>query len=867
MRLLALDGNSIINRAFYGIKLLTTKDGQYTNALYGFLNIFQKLRDQTGADHIAAAFDLPAPTFRHRLYGEYKAGRKGMPDELASQLPLLKELLTLMGVKVVEAEGYEADDILGTLSAGASARGAECIISTGDRDSLQLVDGRVTVLLAATKMGRPETTVYDPAAIREKYGLEPSQLIDLKALMGDASDHIPGVPGVGEKTALELMHRFGSLDALYEQLDSPDIRPAVRRKLEDGRDSAYLSRELGTICREAPVDPDPEAYRLAPVQKEALARLLARLEFFSQIEKMGLDIAAPEKEEEKAPAVLKLETEASAASMTEEQDGLRSLAVTVEGDRDALTAFWAVKQEQNGDERAASFAPGETEYPALLDRLADPAVEVITDDSKTLAASLLREGRSPAGVVMDTSLAGYLLNPLASDYSLPRLAQEYGVSAPEGEEGTPEPARAAALLPGTAQALFQELQGKEMDALLREMEIPLALVLADMEREGFAADAAGIAEFGDLLAVRIADCEKAVYDAVGYTFNLNSPKQLAVALFEDLGLPAKKKTKTGYSTNAEVLEGLRSAHPAVSSLLDYRLLAKLKSTYCDGLLKVIGPDGRIHSSFNQTETRTGRISSTEPNLQNIPVRTELGRELRRFFRAREGWTLVDADYSQIELRVLAHMSGDPTMIGAFNNGDDIHRITAAQVFHVPEDMVTPLMRSRAKAVNFGIVYGIGAHSLSQDIGVSYGEAKTYIDEYLAHYSHVAAFMDRLIAQAKEDGYALTLFGRRRPLPELRASNGVTRSFGERVARNMPIQGTAADIIKRAMIRVYQRLQGEKLRARLILQVHDELIVEAPREEAERVSALLKEEMEGAAELAVKLSVDVHTGDTWYDAKG
>ena len=865
MRLLVLDGNSIINRAFYGIKLLTTKDGQYTNALYGFLNIFQKLRDQTGADHIAAAFDLPAPTFRHRLYGEYKAGRKGMPDELASQLPLLKELLTLMGVTVVEAEGYEADDILGTLSAGASARGGECFIATGDRDSLQLVDDHVTVLLAATKMGRPETTVFDPAAIREKYGLEPAQLIDLKALMGDASDHITGVPGIGEKTALDLMNRCGSLDALYDQLDSPDIRPAVRRKLEEGRDSAYLSRKLGTICRKAPVDSDPEAYRLAPVQKGELARLLARLEFLSLIDRMGLDATPAEVPEKTAPAALRWEPEASAAVMTEEQDGVRSLYVTAEGNREALTSFWTVKRQESGDMQAAAFPPEGAEYTALLDRLSDPSVQVITDDSKNLAAVLLREGRFPGHVSMDTSLAGYLLNPLASDYSLARLGQEYGVGVPQGE--APEKARETALLPSVARMLEKELEEKEMGPLLREMEIPLALVLADMEKEGFAADAAGIAEFGDLLASRIADCEKAVYDAVGHTFNLNSPKQLAVALFEELGLPAKKKTKTGYSTNAEVLEGLRDAHPAVASLLDYRLLAKLKSTYCDGLLKVIGPDGRIHSSFNQTETRTGRISSTEPNLQNIPVRTELGRELRRFFRAREGWTLVDADYSQIELRVLAHMSGDPTMIAAFNHNDDIHRITAAQVFHVPEDMVTPLMRSRAKAVNFGIVYGIGAHSLSQDIGVSYSEAKTYIDEYLAHYSHVAAFMDRLIAEAKEKGYALTLFGRRRPLPELRASNGVTRAFGERVARNMPIQGTAADIIKRAMIRVYRRLQEEGLQARLILQVHDELIVEAPQNEADRVSTLLKEEMEGAAELSVKLSVDVHTGDTWYDAKG
>ena len=465
---------------------------------------------------------------------------------------------------------------------------------------------------------------------------------------------------------------------------------------------------------------------------------------------------------------------------------------------------------------------------------------------------------------MDTLLAGYLLNPLASDYSLSRLTQEYAVPVPEAEG----PAAAeAAMLPAVADRMAAEVEEKGMTRLLREVEIPLAQVLADMENVGFEANAQGIAEFGTLLESRIGNIQRAIYESVGYEFNLNSPKQLAKALFEDLGLPAKKKTKSGYSTNAEVLESLRDAHPAVSMLLDYRTLAKLKSTYCDGLLKVIGPEGRIHSSFNQTETRTGRISSTEPNLQNIPVRQELGRELRRFFRAREGWLLVDADYSQIELRVLAHMAQDETMIAAFNSDTDIHRVTASQVFDVPEEMVTPLMRSRAKAVNFGIVYGIGAHSLSQDIGVSYGEAKRYIDQYLSRYAGVAKFMDRMIETAKETGYAETLFGRRRPLPELRASNAVTRSFGERVARNMPIQGTAADIIKIAMVRVHDRLRREQLRSRLILQVHDELIVEAPEEEAGQAARIVKEEMEAAADLSVKLAVDANIGKTWYDAKG
>ncbi|MCI9415252.1 MAG: DNA polymerase I [Clostridiales bacterium] len=874
MRLLALDGNSIINRAFYGVKPLTTKDGLYTNALFGFLNIFLKLREQTGADHIAAAFDLPAPTFRHKLYDEYKAGRKGMPDELHQQLPLLKELLTLLGVTVVEAEGYEADDILGTLSAAAEEAGGECFIATGDRDSLQLVDGQVFVLLAATKMGRPETTVYDPAAIREKYGLEPSQLIDLKALMGDASDHIPGVPGVGEKTALDLMHKFGSLDGVYANIASPDIRDSLRKKLTEGKDSAYLSQKLGAINREVPVSTDMGDYAVSPVRTGELVRLLTRLEFFSFMDRLGLDPAAADLPAEEgagptaqtpAPAALTVVEGASPRDfLTGEPAHLDLLAEYAGG---ALAALWTVRQTAGGAVEAARFEAGQDGYDELSALLRNGTIPKRTHDLKPLSAALLKAGNVPAGFVMDTLLAAYLLNPLGSDYGLERLSQEYGVTPPAEGEELPAAAKLASLLPAVADRLEREIAEREQGELLRGMEIPLAVVLANMENEGFAADGAGIEEFGRLLQTRLEECQRVIYDAVGYEFNLNSPKQLAVALFEDLGLPAKKKTKTGYSTNAEVLEGLREAHPAVATLLDYRMLQKLKSTYCDGLIKVIGADGRIHSSFNQTETRTGRISSTEPNLQNIPVRQELGRELRRFFRAREGWTLVDADYSQIELRVLAHMAGDPTMTSAFNNGDDIHRITAAQVFGVPEEMVTPLMRSRAKAVNFGIVYGIGAHSLSQDIGVSFGEAKTYIEEYLAHYASVAGFMDRMIAEAKEKGYAETLFGRRRPLPELNAGNGVTRSFGERVARNMPIQGTAADIIKLAMVRVCDRLRAEGLRSRLILQVHDELIVEAPLDEAERAAVLLREEMEGAANLSVKLSADVHTGTTWYDAKG
>ena len=868
MRLLVLDGNSILNRAFYGVKLLTTKDGHYTNALVGFLNIFLKLRDQTAPDRIAVAFDRKAPTFRHQRYAAYKAGRKGMPDELAEQLPVIKELLGLMGCTVVEQDGYEADDILGTLSAAVVRQGGDCFIATGDRDALQLVEEKVTVLLAATKMGRPDTTAYDIPAIREKYGLLPDQLIDLKALMGDASDNIPGVPGIGEKTALSLLYAFHTLDELYAHLDSPEIREGVRNKLIAGKDSAYLSRELGTICRQAPVETDMDAYTLKPVKREELARRMAQLELFKLAERMGVNDPlstsgiASDNQESPAPSLTRLPISDLLARVRESRR-LDFLPVVEEG---ALAGFWCMAGANSGC-AAAYIGREDAAYPELLALLRNDTVEKRTHDVKALSSLLLRENpeESPGleQVSMDTMLAGYLLNPLASGYELPRLAQEYEVSQPVGE-GVPTE---VGMLSPLSDRLERELKEREMEDLLRGMEIPLAGVLADMESIGFEVDVKGIAEFGALLEDRITAIQRQITEEVGYAFNLNSPKQLAVALFEDLGLPAQKKTKTGYSTSAEVLESLRNAHPVVDMLLDYRTLSKLKSTYCDGLLKVVGPDGRIHSSFNQTETRTGRISSAEPNLQNIPVRQELGRELRRFFRAREGWVLCDADYSQIELRVLAHMAGDPTMIEAFNTGADIHRITASQVFGVPEDLVTPLMRSRAKAVNFGIVYGIGAHSLSQDIHVSYAEAKTYIEEYLCHYGAVAGFMSRLIEEAKSCGYAKTLYGRRRPLPELRASNRATRSFGERVARNMPIQGTAADIIKRAMVRVHRRLAEEGMRARLILQVHDELIVEAPEEEAERAAALLKEEMEGAADLSVKLSVDVHVGKTWYDAKG
>ena len=852
-RLLLIDGNSIINRAFYGVKALTTKDGRYTNAIVGFLNILARLRAVSEATHIAVAFDRHAPTFRHKAYAEYKAGRKGMPEELRQQLQPLKDILSAMGLTLVELDGYEADDILGTLSAAASAAGDICYIATGDRDSLQLVGERVSVLLATTKMGQPETVVFDPTAIKEKYGLTPDQLIDLKALQGDTSDNIPGVPGVGEKTALDLMQRFGSLDYIYENLDTLDIRDNLRNKLDAGRESAYTSRMLGTICREVPIDLNADTYVVRPMAEAELATLLQELELYKWMEKLNLSPqTAPVTAVQEPAILLPVEGNEAMPALVDaiKASGQMDVMATVEGDE--ITALAVATTERAA--RVDRFAP---DFDALTALLCDPSVKKRTHDAKPLLRALLAAGDKPQGFVLDTVLAAYLLNPLSSDYSLPRLLAEYGLSAEE-------PLHTFSRL---ADALMAAVEEQGMTYLLTEVEQPLSLVLASMENEGVAVDRQGITLFGQQLSARIAELQQSIWEQVGYEFNLNSPKQLGKALFEDLGLPAGKKTKSGYSTNAEVLDKLRTAHPVVAQLLEYRTLTKLNGTYCEGLLKVIDPDGRIRSVFNQTETRTGRISSSEPNLQNIPVRSELGRQMRRFFVARPDWVLCDADYSQIELRVLAHMAAEPTMCEAFNTGEDIHRSTAAQVFGVAPEAVTPEMRSGAKAVNFGIIYGIGAHSLAEDLGISYGEAKEYIQRYLHHFGAVSAFMERLIAEATERGYGATLLGRRRPLPELKAGNAMTRHFGERVARNMPIQGTAADIIKIAMVRVHRRLEQEGLQARLILQIHDELMVECPAAEADTVCRLLCEEMEAAADLSVRLEVDAHIGETWYDAKG
>lgn len=870
MKLLVIDGNSILNRAFYGIKLLTTKDGHFTNGIYGFLNIYLRLKEICAPDAVAVAFDLKAPTFRHQMYSGYKAQRKGMPPELAEQLPVLKELLGTLGLRVVECEGYEADDILGTLSAQCE-EGDVCYLATGDRDSLQLVGERVHVLLAATKMGKPVTTEYDEAAIRAEYGVEPHQLIDIKALMGDSSDNIPGVAGIGQKTAMDLVQRFHSLDEIYENLETINIKPGVRAKLEKDREMAFLSRTLGTVCREAPVDCDLTHYAPGRPDDAAAMRLLARLEMFRMAQRFGLDPnAAPVAAEEKAAKLeeirlvsgvqadgqallVRLREAGKAYFLTSIQGGtISGLSVSEPGVVTVLTAQ---------DEGFADF---------IKAFFTDDCIQKYTHDIKPLYAAAEKLGTALEAVKMDTMLAGYLLNPSASGYDVLRLAQEYGVPVPlcgQGTEEEREDMQRAASLPRLCEKLALLIAENGQEKLLHEVEIPLARVLAGMEQVGFEVDRGGIGQFGEMLSGRIDNIVGEIYNAVGYEFNLNSPKQLGEALFDKLGLPARKKTKSGYSTNAEVLESLADEHPVVERILEYRTLAKLKSTYCEGLIKVITPDGRIHSTLNQTETRTGRISSTEPNLQNIPVRQDLGREMRRFFRAKEGCVLVDADYSQIELRVLAHMADDPAMIEAFNSEADIHTITASQVFNMPPEMVTPLMRSRAKAVNFGIVYGISAFSLAKDIGVTRKEADQYIKGYLAHYAGVQKYMERVVREAKEQGYVSTLFGRRRYLPELTASNANLRAFGERVARNMPIQGTAADIIKIAMVKVDERLRRENLKARLIMQVHDELIVEAPEAEAERAALILDEEMEGACEMRVRLKADVHQGKTWYDAKG
>lgn len=860
MKLLVLDGNSIINRAFYGIKLLSTKNGEFTNAITGFLKMMLKFEDMCCPDAVTVAFDMHAPTFRHKMYDAYKAGRHAMPDELRQQMPVLKNILHLLGIKTIECEGWEADDILGTLARVCREKGDECYIATGDRDALQLAHDGVKVLLARTK----STDVMDEESIMQEYGVTPRQLIQVKALQGDSSDNIPGVSKIGPKTALDLISKFKTVDGVYENIDSPEIKPGQRAHLIEDKEMAYLSLKLGEISTDAPIDTDINSYLKNEGDKKGASAEFIRLELFSLIDKFGLNandaIESTAKETQREISRL---TCIDADYLLDKIGSDDAYFYPVIIDDEITDLFFAF-----GDE--IIVMPSETpEYKYFVRNFFENEnIKKYTYNSKYLHRLACKLGIDCKNVCGDLMLSAYLLKPSDNKYDIEHLCLEYGVAMPEYKNslgGADENVVFASVIKPLFEKTNTLLEEANQVKLLESIELPLARVLAKMEMEGFSVDKAGIEEFGNKLSVRIAELTSLIYDAVGYEFNINSPKQLGVALFEDLGLPCKKKTKTGYSTNAEVLEELKYANPVIEYILEYRSLSKLKSTYCEGLLKVIADDGRIHTSFNQVETRTGRISSLEPNLQNIPIRTELGREMRKFFVAGSGNVLIDADYSQIELRVLSDLSGDQNMIDAFNSGVDIHTVTASQVFGLPNQMITKELRSRAKAVNFGIVYGIGAFSLSKDIGVTRKEAQEYINNYLATFSGVDKYMNHMIDLAKQKGYSETLFSRRRYLPELASSNHMMRAFGERVARNMPIQGTAADIIKIAMIKVDKRLTEENMKAKLILQVHDELIVEAPESEAEKALKIVTEEMENACKMKVLLRADGSIGKTWYDA--
>ncbi len=838
-KLLAIDGNSILNRAFYGIRPLTTKDGFPTNALYGLVTMISRQAETLSPDYCAVAFDLKAPTFRHKMYDAYKAGRKPMPEELAQQFPVAKELLAAMGYHVLELEGYEADDILGTLGQMCANEDAEAYLMTGDRDALQLIGQNVHVLLATNN----ETVDMDEEKFMDKYGVPSSSFVDVKALMGDSSDNIPGVPGIGEKTALKLISEFGSLDGVYEQLPVAKHTPSVRAKLENGRDSAYLSQELARICRTVPVNRSLESMTPAP-DRAAMKALFLRLEFSAFLKRFALD------GEEETVSVEQTET-AWEEKTVSAQELFEALADC------AAVAF-------DFDDKSALFFDGATLYrcDAPMSALAQGLNNktLVCYDSKTLYKTPSLGGLEKCRLY-DLMLGAYLANSSKSNFELSTLISDYlGELSRESVPAVTYYLRLYA-------PIAEKLEESGQDALMETIEMPLARVLASMETAGFRIDREGIAAYGEQLSAVAEQLEARIYFHAGTAFNINSPKQLGEVLFDTLKLPHAKKTKTGYSTNAEILEKLRPYHEIIGDILDYRQVTKLKSTYTDGLLKLADENGRVHTHFKQTGTATGRLSSTEPNLQNIPVRTELGRELRRFFLPENGdYVIVDADYSQIELRLLAHVSGDRNMIDAFCNGADIHTSTAATVFGVPENEVTGDMRKKAKAVNFGIMYGIGAFSLSDDIGTSRAEAQAYIDQYLASYPSIDAYLKNVIKEGYRDGFVTTLFGRRRYIPELHGTNKMQQKFGERVAMNSPIQGTAADIIKLAMIRVHARLLAEGLDARLILQVHDELLIEAHRDCAERARLILKEEMENAVQYSVPLDVDIHVGNNWFEAK-
>ena len=883
MKLMVIDGNSIINRAYYGIRPLSTRDGLYTHAIFGFLTTLLRLEGEETPDAVCVTFDVHAPTFRHTADADYKATRKPMPEELRMQVPVLKEVLDALNIPRYEMEGWEADDLIGTISRKCEAAGWECVVVTGDKDSLQLITDRTKVKLVSTRMGQTTTKDMTPDTFREQYGFEPIHMIDLKALMGDSSDNIPGVAGIGEKTARDLSQKYESIDTLYGKLPDIEAKPAAIRKLTEGEESARHSYWLATIVTDAPLEFKPED-NLVKEPGGAAYPLFLRLEFTKLIEKFGL------KPEETAAEPKKADFTVTVEQVTDQAKADELLAVWRGADHVSLLALPDLTGItvvcQTGADTAVTaelfFEKFSGDWNGLLRSLFAGDIKKVSHNVKDLMRTLLENGLPAEGFIFDTALAAYLLDATAGSYDLARLFVAYF------NEELPKPLylekEAFSLLGDTAQAeasfdsyaaavdalydaLAPRLKELDMWELFETAELPLCRVLAEMELAGCRVDARALAEFGEMLSRRAAELEQEIYDMAGECFNINSPKQLGEILFGKLGLPHGKKTKTGWSTNADVLEKLRYEAPIVGAVLEYRQLTKLKSTYADGLLKALDPDGRVRTNFQMTVTATGRLSSTEPNLQNIPTRTDLGSEIRRMFVPADGCVLVDADYSQIELRLLAHMAGDEGMRESFRAGGDFHAETAAKVFHVDRAAVTPEMRRSAKAVNFGIVYGISAFSLSQDIGVSVAEAKAYMEAYFATFPGVRKYMDEVVEKAREMGYVETLLHRRRDLPELKSSNFNLRSFGERVALNMPVQGTAADVMKLAMVAVHKRLKAENLQARLVLQVHDELIVECPEEEAETVAKLLEEEMEHVVSLSVPLTAEAHWGKNWLEAKG
>ena len=874
MKLMVIDGNSIVNRSFYGVRPLTTKDGLYTNAVYGFVTTLQRLMDEEAPEAVCVTFDRKEPTFRHLEYEGYKAQRKGMPEELAQQMPVLKDVLDAMNIPRYELAGYEADDLIGTISRKCESAGWDCVIVTGDRDSLQLVTEHTKVKLISTRMGQTTTKDMTPESFWEVYGFDPIHIIDLKALMGDASDNIPGVKGIGEKTAMTLIQKYQTVDAIYAAMPEVDAKPAVLKKLETGEADARMSHHLATIITNAPLAFDPKENLCRPAKPE-LYRLFLRLEFNKLIEKMGLtgEDIPPEAKEGEPEITVQTEHVTSieqAERLLELWRGADHVTVLPSGDLSVIDVFC-----QTGPDTGIMAELAKDSYAGdwseLLTLFAG-SVKKVSHNVKDLTRLLIENGLPAEGFIFDTALAGYLLDATAGSYDIDRLSISYfhkelpkPVSLDNDDPVQVQEFRFSHALAIDAlyKTMLPHLKEMGLGELYFDIELPLCRVLAEMEAAGFQVDAGALREFGEKLGIAIGELEKRIYTYAG-EFNINSPKQLGEVLFERLGLPHGKKTKTGWSTNAEVLEKLD--HPIVRDVLEYRQYMKLRSTYADGLLKAAGPDERIHTNFQMTVTATGRLSSTEPNLQNIPTRTELGSELRRMFVPAPGCVLVDADYSQIELRLLAHISGDESMQEAFLSGEDFHAVTASHVFGVPLNEVTSSMRRAAKAVNFGIVYGISAFSLSQDLGVSAEEAKAYMDAYFARFPGVKRYMEDVVKKSRETGYAETIFRRRRTLPEITASKYATRSFGERVALNMPIQGTAADIIKLAMVKVFKRLKEEGLSSRLIMQVHDELIVECPENEAERVKSLLTQEMEGVCALAVPLIAEAHSGKNWLETK-